>query len=132
MRKIVALLLLSLCWVACSEEQSPEEKALAAAKEAAAQYYNYLLAGKYEQFLDARVGADSLPADYRAQLIASYKQYIAMQKEHEGIASFEVSNARIDSTSHLIQVFLALRYGNNEQEEIVVPMVEYNGEWRMK
>ena len=68
MRKIVALLLLSLCWVACSEEQSPEEKALAAAKEAAAQYYNYLLAGKYEQFLDARVGADSLPADYRRTL----------------------------------------------------------------
>lgn len=131
MKKIVALLLL---WVliACSSGKSAEEQAMDAAKEAAAQCYNHLLAGEYEQFLDAREGADSLPADYRRQLIASYKQYVAMQQEHEGIASFEVSNARIDSTSQLIQVFLVLHYGDSSQEEIVVPMVEHNGEWRMK
>ena len=118
--------------IGCSNEKSPEEQAMDAAKEAATECYNNLLAGKYEQFLDARVGADSMPADYRTQLIASYKQYIALQKEHEGIASFEVSNVQIDSVSQLIEVFLLLHYGDNSQEEIVVPMVEHNGMWRMK
>jgi hypothetical protein len=38
----------------------------------------------------------------------------------------------MDSTLHLMQVFLVLGYGDNSQEEVVVPMVEQQGMWLMR
>ena len=84
-------------------------------------------------FVNGRVGSDSLPQSYREQLTTACKQFMAQQRvAHGGIASFQVSNVRVDSTQNLVQVFLVLQYGDATQEEIVVPMVMYDGEWKMK
>ena len=108
---------------------TPEELASLAAEG----YYRHLVAGEYEQFLQGRVGCDSLPEDYREQLLAGYKQFMAQQQTaHQGILGVQVSNARRDTTLQLMQVFLLLQYGDSTQEEIVVPMVEHDGRWRMK
>jgi len=108
---------------------TPEELASLAAEG----YYRHLVAGEYEQFLQGRVGCDSLPEDYREQLLAGYKQFMAQQQTaHQGILGVQVSNARRDTTLQLMQVFLLLQYGDSAQEEIVVPMVEHDGRWRMK
>ena len=90
-------------------------------------------AGKYDRFLKGRAGMDSIDDNYREQLLVSYKQFISrQQKAHGGIGSFTVSNARMDSTQQLIQVFLILNYNDSTREEIVVPMVEDGGAWKMK
>lgn len=108
---------------------TPEELASLAAEG----YYRHLLAGEYEQFLQGRVGCDSLPEDYREQLLVGYKQFMAQQQTaHQGIRSVQVSNAVNDTTQQLMQVMLLLEYGDSTQEEIVVPMVEHEGSWRMK
>jgi hypothetical protein len=108
---------------------SPEELAALAAKG----YYTHLAVGEYEQFLEGRVGAADLPDDYREQLLAGYKQFMAgQQREHRGIREVQVGNARTDSALHYTSVFLILCYGDSTQEEIVVPMVEHNGRWMMK
>jgi len=74
-----------------------------------------------------------LPDDYREQLLTGYKQFMAQQqKTHQSIRSVQTTNARMDSTLQLMQVFLLLEYGDSTQEEIVVPMVEHDGRWRMK
>ena len=100
---------------------------------AAQGYYRHLAAGEYEQFLEGRVGADSLPADYREQLLAGFKQFVAQQQSaHQGIRDIQSSNVVTDSLSGHTNVFLILCYGDSTQEEIVVPMVEHNGHWRMK
>ena len=131
-KTIVSLLALLLC-AGCSEKLSPEEQAMNAAKEAAQACYADLLAGRYEQFLQGRAGMDSIPEGYREQLVASYKQFLSQQRDaHGGITSFQVNNARIDSTQQLIQVFLILHFADSTQEEIVVPMVEQNGQWKIK
>ena len=125
---LIALMALMGC-----SEVTPEEKALAEAKEGAQKSYQALLDGRYEDFLEGRARMDSIPNAYREQLITSYKQYILQQRKvHGDINSIQVSNARIDSTQHLIQVFLILNYADSLQEEIVVPMIEHNGEWKMK
>ena len=134
MRRLFFLLLTGLLLLPGCESVSPEEKAMAEAKAAAQRYYDDLLAGHYEQFLDGWAGTDSLPVDYRSQLIAGYRQFMAQQAEaHRGIRSFSVNDsAHIDSTLHVIQVFLMLHFEDSVDEEIVVPMVEHNGQWRMK
>ena len=116
-------------FVGCSSEPTAEERAAQAAKT----YYDYLVAGRYDEFLQGRVGADSLPADYREQLLVSCQQFMAQQtKAHQGISDVRISNARTDSLTDYVSVFLLLCYADSLQEEIVVPMVEHNGRWCMK
>ena len=128
--------LLSLIMVlACtSSPQSGEDKGLLEASQAAERNYQHLLAGRYNDFLNGRAGADSMPSAYREQLITAYQEFMAQQRlSHGGLLSLQVSNARRDSTlGGLMQVFLVLSYADGTQEEIVVPMVEHNGEWKMK
>lgn len=131
MRKLFAVLVL-LSLMSCGNA-SDEELARQAAKEAAERYYDYLLDGRYDQFLNGRFGMDSIPDNYREQLLAGYEQFMAQQQEqHGGIRSFKVNNASMDSTLQLMQVFVVLNYGDDTQEEIVLPMVERNGEWKMR
>jgi hypothetical protein len=100
---------------------------------AAKGYYQHLVAGEYEQFVEGRLMADSLPADYRLQLIEGYKQFVAQQLEaRKGIQEVSVSRAYTDSLADYTNVLLMLCYGDSTTEEVVVPMVEHNGRWRMK
>jgi len=128
MRKLGVLVLLIPLLAACS---SPSKEELAAL--AAKGYYQHLVDGEYEHFVDGRLMADSLPADYRSQLIEGYKQFIAQQQATRGgISEVRVSRAFTDSTTHYTSVLLMLCYGDSTSEEVVVPMVERNGRWRMK
>lgn len=127
MRSLAALFLFALL-AACSG-LSPEEAASLAARG----YYQHLMAGEYEQFLEGKNGADTLPAAYREELLTAYKQFARQQEwAHGGIASVEATNAVVDTTLHCTNVFLMLNYADSLSEEIVVPMVEADGRWRMK
>lgn len=127
--RLIALFALTLL-LSCSSSLSPEQQAALAAEG----YYRHLLAGEYEQFLQGRVGSDSLPADYREQLLTGYLQFMAQQQDkHGGITAVSVSSVRTDSLDAYTSVFLLLCYGDSTQEEIVVPMVDAgDGRWRMK
>ncbi|MBP3247892.1 MAG: hypothetical protein J6M36_08400 [Prevotella sp.] len=128
MRKLVYLILIVIV-VACSTGVSREEQAALAAKG----YYTHLVQGEYEQFVEGRFMADSLPADYRSQLIEGYKQFVAQQLEaRKGIQEVSVSRAYTDSLAGYTNVLLMLCYGDSTTEEVVVPMVERNGRWMMK
>ena len=71
--------------------------------------------------------------DYRAQLLDCYQQFMAQQETaHRGILEVRVSNAKTDTIQKYTNVFLVLCYGDSTNEEIVVPMVERQGSWRMK
>ena len=126
---IIVLPILIVIVVACSTGVSREEQAALAAKG----YYTHLVQGEYEQFVEGRFMADSLPADYRSQLIEGYKQFVAQQMEaRKGIQEVSVSRAYTDSLAGYTNVLLMLCYGDSTTEEVVVPMVERNGRWMMK
>ena len=115
--------------VACGGAESPEEAAMKAAEE----YYNGLKDGDYEAFLAGRADMEGMPASFNEQLLVAYKQFVRQQEEaHVGIASFTASRAQMDSALQMMQVFLMVNYADSTQEEIVVPMVERQGEWKMK
>lgn len=128
MHKLAYLVLLVLLVVACGSA-SREELASLAAKG----YYEHLIRGEYDHFLEGRLMADSLPDDYRLQLLDSYHQFITQQKKlRGGINEVRISRAFTDSTQNYTSVLLMLCYADSTYEEVVVPMVERNGRWRMK
>jgi hypothetical protein len=130
MRKLVYLVLLVFLaqWAACS---SPTREELASL--AAKGYYQHLIEGDFDHFLEGRVMADSLPDDYRSQLIDGYSQFLAQQvKARGGINEVRISRAFTDSTQQYTSVLLMLCYGDSTSEEVIVPMVEHNGRWMMK
>lgn len=130
MRKLVYLVLLVFLaqWAACS---SPTREELASL--AAKGYYQHLIEGDFDHFLEGRVMADSLPDDYRSQLIDGYSQFLAQQvKARGGINEVRISRAYTDSTQQYTSVLLMLCYDDLTSEEVIVPMVEHNGRWMMK
>ena len=129
MRRLPFLFLSLLLIGACSSGPTPEELASLAAEG----YYRHLLNGEYEQFMARKDGLDVMPEDYREQMLAAYKQYMAAQQEvHHGVLDVRVSNAKTDSSLQLTNVFLVLCFGDSINEEIAVPMVEREGRWRMR
>ena len=130
MRKLVYLVLLVFLaqWAACSNPTREELASLAAKG-----YYQHLIEGDFDHFLEGRVMADSLPDDYRSQLIDGYSQFLAQQiKARGGINEVRISRAYTDSTQQYTSVLLMLCYGDSTSEEVIVPMVEHNGRWMMK
>ena len=127
MRKyLVSLVFLA---VACGGP-SREELASLAAKG----YYEHLIHGEYEQFYEGMDQRElSGEASYRCQMLDNLRQVMARQKqEHCGVLEVRVSNVTTDTVQQLTNVFLVLCFGDSTNEEIVVPMVERNGAWRMK
>ena len=128
---IVLLAVLTACGSATKEEL---------ASLAAKGYYDHLIHGEYEQFyegMDQRTLSDgtalSDEAAYRSQMLDNLRQFMARQaQEHRGVLEVRVSNATTDTVQQLTNVFLVLCFADSTNEEIVVPMVERHGAWRMK
>lgn len=120
-----ALVILGACGSATKEEL---------ASLAAKGYYNHLIHGEYEQFYEGMDQREfTSEADYRSQMLDNLRQFMARQeKDHRGILEVRVSNATTDTVQQFTNVFLVLCFGDSTNEEIVVPMVERNGAWRMK
>ena len=128
MRKLVVLVILAI--LAACGSATKEELASMAAKG----YYDHLIHGEYEQFYE---GMDQREltgeAEYRSQMLDNFRQFMARQeKEHHGVLEVRVSNVTTDTVQQFTNVFLVLCFGDSTNEEIVVPMVERNGSWRMK
>ena len=134
MRKFAVIVLVAA--LAACGSATKEELASLAAKG----YYDHLIHGEYEQFyegMDQRTLPDgtalSDEAAYRSQMLDNLRQFMARQaQEHRGILEVRVSNATTDTVQQLTNVFLVLCFADSTNEEIVVPMVERHGAWRMK
>ncbi len=113
----------------CGKEAEPEKVVATTAK----LYYDYLLDGRYDDYVAGIDGADSLPGNYKEQLRDNIKMFMARQRQlHKGIATFGIANAEIDAESHTANAFLVVNYNDSTSEQIVVPLVERGGVWRMR
>ena len=96
-------------------------------------YYEYLLHGKYEAYVDGFYRPDSIPDSYREQLIVNAKMYMAQMKEnHQGLQSVSIARAKADTAKHVGEAFLVLNFADNTREEIVVPVVLHNDNWMLR
>jgi hypothetical protein len=109
---------------------TPEEQASLAAKG----YYEHLIHGEYEQFLQGKAGLNKhSEEEYWNQLRDNCHQFMHQQEEtHRGIYEVRVVNAKTDTLQKYTNVFIMLCFGDSTNEEIVVPMVERDGRWYMR
>jgi hypothetical protein len=126
-----ALLLCLACGSGDRQENTPEWQATLAAK----QCYEALYIQKQpEGFLYGRLHVGELPQDYRQQLLEAYRGHIRLvERQHGGVKTVDMARTALpDSTLGVMQVFLQLRFNDGKTEEVVVPMVDDGGRWRMK
>ena len=91
------------------------------------------LEGKYEEYVSGFNQPYRIPKGYHDQLLLNARMYVEQQQlEHQGIAKVNVLNAKADTAHHVADVFLQLAFGDSTKEQIVVPMVEVKGEWKMR
>lgn len=117
--------------LASCRDKAPDQGEIAG--QTAKIYYDYLIDKKYEAYVDGFHQPDSIPANYREQLIINAKMFVGMINEkHNGLKSVSVANAQADTTRHIGSAFLILCFGDSTREEIVVPMVQHRGVWMMR
>ena len=123
MKRILLFFIFPLLLCGCKKEVSREEMALQSAKA----YYDQLLHGDCESFLAGQLHGDTVPEDYREQMLLNVQMYREQQsKEHGGLTEVEALRAKGDTA------YLSLHYADSTREEIVVPMMERNNTWYMR
>lgn len=129
MRKLLSIIISGLLLAACSsKEQAPHPAAIAAQD-----YYDKLKSGDYAGYVAGLAGADSIPEQYRKQLLVNAKQFLAQQKkEHKGVDVINIVSAQDDTLAHCTNVFLEVQFADSLREEIVVAMVKQGSKWLMK
>ncbi len=128
--RIVGLLgFLGILGMSCGNPTAEEMASLAAKG-----YYEHLIHGEYEQFLQGKAGLNKhSEEEYWNQLRDNCHQFVHQQEQaHRGIYEVRVVNAKTDTLQKYTNVFMMLCFGDSTNEEIVVPMVERDGRWYMR
>lgn len=138
MRRAGLFVALAALAAACSGGDSPEQQAA----QAALSYYQLLVKGETAEFVEGRAGIDTLSADLRQRLMKSHERYLAdIHAKHGGLQAVALSDNAPCRDSLTVagrqpevfyRTFLLLSFNDSTQEEIVVPMVEQQGEWKMR
>lgn len=126
------LIAVALLLAACGEKKKNVDQGKLAAK-AAKHYYEQLLKGDYEAFLDNENRTNNLPDNYRKQLLLNLKQFVAQQDSvHHGIDSITLGASHFSAKDNTASVFLLFYYGDKTTEQVVVPMVKERGKWILR
>ena len=126
------LIAVALLLAACGEKKKNVDQGKLAAK-AAKYYYEQLLKGDYEAFLNNENRTNNLPDNYRKQLLLNLKQFVARQDSvHHGIDSITLGASHFSAKDNTASVFLLFYYGDKTTEQVVVPMVKERGKWILR
>jgi len=126
------LIAVALLLAACGEKKKNVDQGKLAAK-AAKYYYEQLLKGDYEAFLNNENRTNNLPDNYRKQLLLNLKQFVAQQDSvHHGIDSITLGASHFSAKNNTASVFLLFCYGDKTTEQVVVPMVKERGKWILR
>lgn len=126
------LIAVALLLAACGEKKKNVDQGKLAAK-AAKHYYEQLLKGDYEAFLNNENRTNNLPDNYRKQLLLNLKQFVAHQDSvHHGIDSITLGASHFSAKDNTASVFLLFYYGDKTTEQVVVPMVKERGKWILR
>lgn len=132
MRKLLFFMILCMgLGLSSCKEEKPDPGYFAGI--AAKGYYDLLLEGKYQEFVAGYNQPYRIPKGYEEQLLLNAKMFVQQQEEeHKGIKTVNVLNAKADTARRVANVFLSVVYGDSTKEQIVVPMVEVEGKWKMR
>ena len=113
-------------WMACTRKDDGEQ-----ARRAAMSYYECLIDGRYEEYVNGIAYSDSMTDVYRSQMVDLVAQFAAREKKaHGGVIAAQALRDTV--SGDVASVFLEVLFGDSTREEVVVPMVKCGGEWKMQ
>lgn len=132
MRKLLFFIIsLGILGFASCKKESPDPGYYAGI--AAKGYYDLLIQGKYQEYVDGFNMPNKISDGYRNQLLLNAQMFVEQQtEEHQGMKKVSVLSAKADTAHHVADVFLAVIYGDSTKEQIVVPMVMIKNQWKMR
>lgn len=120
----VMAVVMSFLLVGCKNK---EERAA----DAALEYYGYLLDGEYDRYVEAIAYSDKMTEKYKKQLIELAAQYMQREKDLRG-GLREVTYVSGIFADSVANVLLELHYNDSTSEEISVPMILCDDQWRLQ
>lgn len=127
MKRLLPLVLIFL-FGCISCRRSADDSAV---QKAALTYYNYLIEGQYEQYVNGIAYSDSMTSAYKNQMMDLMAQYINREKQSRGgLTSVRVLGDTVMGDAAC--VFLELMYGDSTREEVSLPMFRCGEEWKMQ
>lgn len=130
--KVVAslFLVIALLTACATREDFPKEDVAA---NTARLYYQYLIQGKYDDFVAGMDRHIERSQNDVLQLVENAKMYVQRQQSiHQGIKSVSIASSEVDTAQHTAMVFLIMEFADNNKEQILVPMVERDSLWLMR
>ena len=122
------LLFVFLCSVSCS--RTGDTLSHEGARRAAERYFNFLLDGEVEQYVDGLVGADSMSEDLRGEMIDLMAQFVAARNLNREMLSVVAADDSLrDSSAY---VLLDILYHDSTTERVGMPLVFSDGRWWMQ
>lgn len=100
--------------------------------EAAIHYVRCLADGRYDEYIRGMVSCDSATEAYKKQMLVLYKQMVVAKKKEFGtLKSLRHLRSDISGDSSAL-VYLQLVYANDSTEDVMLPLVCLDGQWRMR
>ena len=96
--------------------------------------YAHIIKGEYDEYLSGAYRVyDSIPQRYHNSLVNVLKQAAENEKkERKGMVSAKAIAENTNEKATYSVVRIDITYGDSTKEEIVVPVIKYNGRWRLK
>jgi len=113
----------------CKKETPPEELA----SRAAIVYYENLIRGNADQFVDGSAQIDLIPDDYRQAQIDNIHMYMdQIRRAHGGLQSVSLDTVTTSANGDEALVTLFFHYADSTSNRVLVPMVLRDGLWLLR
>ena len=133
MNKLVAVVAAVVFLLSCKSESKEGIVEKSTPSEIVETAYGHLLKGEYDGYLSCVQSCDSIPERYHNSLVNVLKQAAENErKERKGIVSAKAIAENTNEKETYSVVRVDITYGDSTKEEIAVPVVKYNGKWRLK
>ena len=101
------------------------------ARSAAERCYKYLRTGRYDRFVGEIAYADQMSPEYRQQMQDLVHESAQRYESEHGkmLSAVAVGDTLMDDLAH---IYLQITYADSTSEEIGLPMVCIDGDWKMQ
>lgn len=132
--RLLLLTTLAAFFVGC-DDKSPEGRPVFTTLEdtTALYYYGLRAEGRYEEYVASMQSCDGASPEYRNAMVSLIRHHqTEVNRTKGGVAYTETIRKEMHDGDSMANVFLAVTFRDSTREEIMIPLVFHQGEWRIR
>ena len=136
LKTLLPLLLITLISMSSclgNSQTEPEIDKTTLTDELAVYYYKLKVKGNYKECISNMNSCDSTTDKYKNRMHDMLKHHAnGIKSEKQGVDSIFVTRKQYNAQGNIAYVFLNVRYKDQTQEEILLPLVRKDNEWHLR